>query len=108
MANVARVWNPLSRPVQVSANGVMVAGLSESDVDLDDAVATAALNAGDIVLLAPTGTVSVAESVEPQQAEEVAVPADSDDSEAAPTEEEEAPEPAPRPRKKPATQAKES
>jgi outer membrane biosynthesis protein TonB len=108
MANVARVWNPLSRPVQVSVNGVMVAGLTESDVDLDDVVAAAALTAGDIVLLAPTKTVSVAESVEPQQTEEVAVPADSDEPEEAPTEEEEAPEPAPRPRKKPATQAKES
>lgn len=108
MPTISRVWNPLDRPVQVSIDGLQVAGLTEADVDLDDGVAAAALAAGELVVLAPAEAVMVAESVESEQTEADPTDVDSAEVDEAPSDEEEATQPAPRTRKKPATQAKES
>lgn len=86
-----KVWNPNTRPVQVSVDGLSIPGLSEGEIDPNDKVAQGALALRLLKILdgvvAPTDESQVANSTEAEAVpdapvvEEVVIEAEPADAE---------------------------
>lgn len=75
-----KVWNPNQNPIQINDDGISIAGLSEGEIDSENALAKSALAAGLLVpingAVPPVDEGQVANSVEVETADVVSAAAE--------------------------------